>query len=208
MKSMQEKKQAGEDLPDEVYHAAKQGKKSAQEKIVRFHQEPVRGWIVAHCPPGGDADEIAQKTFVAALTRIDDFSVGTKFRAWLFTIARYQVMTERTRLRRLADYHSRYAPELLDRELERRATHQPDDWALERMDHLRDCLGKLTDTLQQIVNWRYHEEIPLAEMSKRTGRSVAAMKKQLWIARRKLQACIELKLAAQATAYPKQGGAS
>lgn len=192
---MQQKKQKAEDLPDEVYHAAKRGETAAQEQIVRFHQGPVRGWIVAHCPAGGDADEIAQKTFVAALTRIDDFTVGTRFRAWLFTIARYQVMTERTRLRRLADYHSRYAPELLDRELERRAKHEPDDWTAARMDYLQDCLGNLSETVREIVRWRYHEEIPLAEMSNRTGRSVAAMKKQLWMARRKLQTCIEMKLA-------------
>ena len=110
-----------EDLPDKIYRAAQAGDQDAQEAIVRHHQVAVRSWIAAHCPVGVDADDISQQTFVAALTRIEEFKVGTRFRAWLFTIARYQVMTEATRLRRLADYHSRYAPELMALELERRS---------------------------------------------------------------------------------------
>ena len=183
-----------EDLPDEIYHAAKLGDTHALGEIVRFHQRPVRGWIVSHCPPGGDADEVAQKSFLAAFNRIEEFEVGTSFRAWLFTIARYQLMTESTRLRRIADYHSRFAPELLNRELDRRAGHEPDEWAQERLGHLRECMDCLHERSKQLVDWRYREEIPLAEMAERTGRSVAAMKKQLWLARRALQECIEKKI--------------
>ena len=92
-----------EDLPDRVYRDAQRGDLAAQEAVVRHHQGPVRAWIAAHCPVGADADDIAQRTFLAALEKIDMFEIGTRFRAWLFTIARYQVMTETSRLRRHAD---------------------------------------------------------------------------------------------------------
>jgi RNA polymerase sigma-70 factor (ECF subfamily) len=183
-----------EDLAESVYREAQAGDQVALETIVRFHQRPIRAWIAAHCPAGGDADDVAQRTFIAALTRIAEFEVGTRFRAWLYTIARYQVMTEATRLRRLADYHSRYAPELLSRELERRA-EEADDTSARQVHHLRACIEGLQDRLQELIGWRYTEEIPLAEMAERSGRSVSAIKKQLWLTRRKLQACIEAKRA-------------
>ena len=104
-----------DDLPADVIARARGGDRAAFEAIVRRYQRPVRAWAAAHAPPGADADEIAQRTFVAAFTRLAEFRDGTHFAAWLFAIARFQLMTEATRLRRLADYHSRYAPDLLAR---------------------------------------------------------------------------------------------
>jgi RNA polymerase sigma-70 factor (ECF subfamily) len=189
------------DLPDETFRRAQAGDMRAVEGIVRHHQQAVRAWAAAHCPVGGDADEVAQRTFVAAIGRLAEFEVGTSFRAWLFAIARFQLMTEATRLRRLADYHTRYAPDLLARELERRA-QEPDERTVERLPHLRACLDAMGEPARQFIAWRYEEEIPLEEMGARTGRSVGAIKKQLWLLRQKLQQCIEGKLAAE------QGGAA
>lgn len=179
---------------------AQRGDLAAFESIMRQFESPVRAWVAAHCPPGGDADEVAQKAFIAAFSRLAEFKVGTNFAAWLFTIARYQLLTETTRLRRVADYHSRYAAELLDRELEQRAELPAGEFA-ERLLHLRACLEELGGNARRFIQWRYDDEIPLQEMAERTGRSLPAVKKQLWLLRQKLQECIEGKLAA------KPGGA-
>lgn len=184
------------DLPAEVYRQARAGEMGAIEFIVRHHQQPVRAWLAAHCPVGGDADDVAQRTFVAAISRIAEFEPGTNFSAWVFSIARYQLKTEATRLRRIADYHSRFAPDLLARELERRA-EQPDGRTAERLEHLRACLAGMGESARQFLRWRYEDEIPLETMATRSGRSVAAIKKQLWLLRQKLQQCIEDKLTAE-----------
>jgi RNA polymerase sigma-70 factor (ECF subfamily) len=187
--------QPTDDLPDETYRLAKAGDMRAIEAIVRHHQAAVRAWLAAHCPLGGDADDVAQRTFVAAITRLADFEVGTDFRAWLFSIARYQLMSEITRLRRLADYHSRLAPEILARELERRA-QGPEERTSERLMHLRECVAAMGESARQFIRWRYDDQLPLEEMAARTGRSIGAIKKQLWLLRQKLQQCVEDKLAA------------
>ncbi|MEY2600656.1 MAG: polymerase sigma-E factor [Verrucomicrobiota bacterium] len=163
---------------------------------MKAYQRPVRGWVAAHCPPGGDADEVAQKTFIAAYSRLGEFQEGTNLAAWIFTIARYQLRTEVTRLRRLADYHSRFAPDLVERELERRV-EEPEGEVCDRMRYLGDCLGALGESARRFVEWRYREEISLEEMAGRTGRSVAAVKKQLWLVRQKLKECVDLKLSVQ-----------
>ncbi len=166
------------------------GDTAAFEDVVRRFELPLRAWLASHAPPGVDVDEIAQRSFVASFTRLAEFEPGTNFAAWLFTIARYQLRTETTRLRRIADYHARYGPDLLQRELDRRVA-DPLERAGQRFEELTHCLDQLADHLRCFVTWRYEEEIPLEEMSQRCGRSVAAVKKQLWKIRQQLQRCLE-----------------
>ena len=164
------------------------------EVVLRF-ERPLRAWLATHAPPGVDVDDIAQASFVAAYSRLEEYTAGTNFAAWLFTIARYQLQTETTRLRRIADYHSRYAPDLLACELERR-TAAPAGEQDDRLGFLKDCLEALDATRRQVLVWRYDDAIPLAEMAARSGRSVMAVKKQLWLLLRQLQECVEGKVAA------------
>lgn len=172
------------------------GNTAAFEVVVRRFERPLRAWLAVQAPPGIDVDEVAQLSFVAAFTRLGDYELGTNFAAWLFTIARFQLRTEMSRLRRVADYHARYAPDLLRRELERRDS-EPPEFHDARLEHLRTCVGRLGGQLRRFITWRYEEEIPLKEMAARSGRSEAAVKKQLWKLRRKLQACIEARMAAE-----------
>jgi RNA polymerase sigma-70 factor (ECF subfamily) len=141
-----------------------------------------------------DVDDVAQRSFLAAFSRLDEYRTGTEFGVWLFTIARFQLKTEATRLRRVADYHARYGLDLLQRELDRRSSERPE---LEeaRLEHLRECVETLGGHLTRFITWRYEEEIPLDEMASRSGRSVAAVKKQLWKIRQMLQKCIEDRMA-------------
>jgi hypothetical protein len=78
---------------------------------------------------------------------------------------------------------------LLSRELERRA-QEPDETTAARLHYLRECLAAVGEQGRQFITWRYTDELPLQEMSNRSGRSVAAIKKQLWLLRQKLQQCI------------------
>ncbi len=181
---------------EDAVRRTRSGDSAAFEVIVRRFEKPVRAWLAGHVPPGIDVDDVAQRTFVAAFTRLGDYTPGTRFDAWLFTIARYQLLTELTRLRRVADYHARYAPDLLQRELQRRSSEPPELLAT-RLEHLQVCVESLGEHLKQYVTWRYDEEIPLQEMAARSSRSVSAIKKQLWLIRQKLQQCVETRMAAE-----------
>lgn len=178
----------------ESLHRVREGDVSAFEPVVRQFEQPLRAWLAAQAPPGVDVDDVAQRSFIAAFTRLNDFEPGTNFAAWLFTIARYQLKTETTRLRRVADYHARYAPDLIQRELERRGAQPAELWD-SRLEYLRECLQSLGEQARCFMTWRYDEEIPLEEMATRSGRSVPAVKKQLWLLRQKLQRCVESRMA-------------
>ena len=179
---------------DDAVRRVQGGDTAAFEEIVRRFERPLRAWLAACGPPGVDIDEVAQQSFVAAFLRLDEYRAGTEFGAWLFTIARFRLKTEATRLRRVADYHARYGLDLLQRELERRI-HEPPELVEGRLKQLKKCVEKLGEHLKRFIAWRYEEEISLDEMASRSGRSVAAVKKQLWKIRRTLQECIEKRMA-------------
>ena len=182
-----------------LIHRIQGGDQGSFETVIRRLERPLRAWLATHASPAVDVDEVAQRTFVIAFTKLDTFEAGTDFAAWLFSIARYQLRSELTRLRRVADYHARFAPELLERELERRV-QEPGGRDEARLDHLKKCLASMGDHLRKYVIWRYDEEIPLEEMASRTGRSVGAIKKQLWQIRRKLQQCVEARMKRESVA--------
>lgn len=179
--------------PEELLRRVRNGDVAAFEPIVRQFETPIRAWLSAQAPPGIDIDEIAQRSFIAAFTNLAQFEIGTNFSAWLFTIARFQLKTEITRLSRITDYHSRYAPDLLQKELRRFDEEPSETWEI-RLNFLRECVQTLEAHSRRFLVWRYEEELPLEEMSARSGRSVPAIKKQLWILRRKLRDCVESRM--------------
>lgn len=181
---------------DDALRRAQAGDLAAFETVIRAFEGPLRAWCVAHCPPGGDADDVAQRTFLEVFRGLSGFRPGTDFRAWLFTVARFQMQAETTRLRRLADYHRRYAPLALVDALERRA--RTDGNADRKLDHLKHCLQDLEAPTRSLLAQRYDEGLPLEEIARRADRSVGAIKKSLFLLRAKLLDCVRGRLAAEA----------
>jgi RNA polymerase sigma-70 factor (ECF subfamily) len=179
---------------DKALVLVRAGQAEQFEVVIRQFEQPLRSWLAAQSMPEIDVDEVAQKSFIAAYVRLHEYELGTNFSAWLFAIARFQLKTETSRLRRIADYKSRYTPELLVRELDRQSSEQPEAVAT-RLEYLKQCVESLEENLSQYLSWRYRDEISLEEMAQRSGRSVAAVKKQLWVLRQKLKECIELRAA-------------
>ena len=179
---------------EEALQKVRAGDVEEFEIIVRTFERPIRAWLAGRASPGIDVDEVAQRSFVTAFTRLEQYEPGTNFSAWLFSIARYQLQTETTRIRRIADYRSRWASDLLTRELERRQDERPELLEIQ-LEQLKQCLGLLGESMRQFVDWRYRDEISLEEMAEKSGRSVAAIKKQLWLLRNKLRECVKLRTA-------------
>ncbi len=179
---------------DDLIQRAQAGEDDAIGELVRAYEWPVRAWITARCPAGADADDVAQTTFVEAIKNLGRYKPGGDFRAWLFTIARYQVMAELTRLRRLADYHERYFPHALWQELERRALAM-DDRDDQRLEALRRCLSGLEGDARVLLTQRYADEVPLREMARARAVSEGAIKQRLFQLREQLHGCLVRRLA-------------
>jgi len=57
---------------NEHLQRASAGNLDAFAEIIRVFQKPLCAWIVSRCPPNGDADDVAQKTFIAAYNQIGE----------------------------------------------------------------------------------------------------------------------------------------
>lgn len=173
----------------------KAGDRGAYAELVTRLERPLRAWLVGRAWPGIDVDDVAQRAFVQAYVQLHRFQAGTDFPAWLFTLASFELKTEMNRVRRTADYHARFVSELLEQDLVRYeelgAGHEA------RIEHLERCLAQLDERQRELLGWRYREQLPLAEIGERLGRSVPAIKKALWKLRGRLGDCVELGVAGQ-----------
>ncbi len=172
-----------------------EGERDAFRGVVDVFLPQVRAMIVGRSLPGIDVDEVVQRSFVEAYKNLADYRPGTNFRAWLLTIARYQLMAETTRIRRVSDYHTKYVPEVLARQsLASLETGADEDV---RLQHLAVCLRSMPESARDVLRRRYESEQSYDEIASALGRSAGAVRKQLCLLRQKLHQCISTKLASE-----------
>jgi len=97
--------------PDaDLVAAARRGSQAAFQQLVERHQQAVRGFLRRACADAGDADDLAQETFLAAWSSLWNYRGGASFRSWLCAIAWKKALTlkrgrgrERRRIEALRD---------------------------------------------------------------------------------------------------------
>lgn len=177
---------------DRCIESVKAGEKAAYRRIVEIMLPILRAFVAARSLPGMDVDEIVQRVFIEAYKSIGEYREGTDFRAWLVTIARYQTMMEATRLRRQADYHSRFVPVALARQMERRlADEEAED---DRLTYLRECLEQVKNSSRELIRRRYEDDLSMKEIAAALKRTAGAVRKELCVVRKQLHECIERKM--------------
>ncbi len=179
---------------EEAIRRTRAGDTEAFGIVVARYELPIRAWLASAGYPGIDVDEVTQRAFIAAFTNLHRYEEGTDLKAWLFAVARFQLRTElatrrRSRQRLAPDGHEML---LL---LAERAIQEPPELAVRRLGWLAECLRGLAPRARDLVRWRYEARLPLVTMAKQTGRSLGAIKKHLWKARRALHLCIDRKMA-------------
>jgi RNA polymerase sigma-70 factor (ECF subfamily) len=174
----------------------KGGRVSAYEVVVNAYQGRLRALLASVCPPGVDTDELAHTAFVEAFKKIDSYTAGTSFFAWLAAIGRNLALVELRRLRNQSRKHDGYLRELVSGtiEAEVEAATELDE---SRVRLLRGCMDALPPGTRSIVDMRYTEEAALDTIAGRVGKTVAAVKFQLFDIRRKLRDCVNRKHALQ-----------
>lgn len=185
-----------ESAVEQAIERVREGQIDAYELVVRAYQGRLRALLANVCPPGLDPDELAHLTFVDAFKKIDQYTLRTRFFAWLSAIARFHVLNELRKLRREARRRENYlensVAQVLEGELEAGSDLDED-----RVLALRDCMGHLPEGLRAMVELRYSRDHSIEDISHRIGKSIAAVKFQLFDIRRKLRECVNGKLVAE-----------
>ncbi len=158
-------------------------------------QLPLRLYVQSLLPGDPAARDVAQHANATIWRKRADFAPGTNFKAWAFSIARFEVLNYRKQQAR--DSRLVFSEELEETFAEELA-NSGDDFE-RRQEALKHCLEKLRNKDRDLLLHRYSESGTLADYSIKTGQSVGGLKVTLHRLRNALLSCIQKQLSAQET---------
>lgn len=170
-----------------------QGDRAAFDAVVEALHRRLRLWLAARCEPAVDPDEIAHLAFVQAYRHVASYRPGSSVRAWLWAIARNQLLAARTTLLRRR-HREHELPAALAFELARDAD---DDAAADEMElaALRGCMERLEDGQRTLLAGFYRDGHDCPGLAAFVGSTAGAVRKRLCLLRRALRGCVEKRLA-------------
>lgn len=168
------------------------GQTEAYAEIIRLFQKDVWKVVAAMLHGRQITEDFVQQVFINAYVHLDRFEPGRDFGVWIKSIAR-NVVRENLRARaregaRLKAYRDHLA-----------ARFQDDEGAERRERELADAQAKCRETLPEqasrILELRYERSLSFEEIAGALGRSIEAVRQQLWRLRLTLRECIERRMA-------------
>ena len=154
------------------------------------HQLGLQLYVRSLLPGDPAAGDVAQQTNTKLWEKRSQFEMGTNFKAWAFSIARYEVLNYRkSQARDSRLVFSGELEEIIESELA-----EPDHNLQLRHEALRECLGKLRVQDRQLLLHRYSKRGTLAEYAEMIGRSPGGLKVTLHRLRSALLACMQRRL--------------
>jgi len=164
-------------------------------QLITEHQQKIYGYIYSLIGNSASSWDILQEANLVLWRKQSDFTIGTNFQAWAFSIARFQVLAfTRDRKRDPLDI---ITPELVEIFAEDMETEAETDTP--RLEALQHCRGKLSPKHSKLIDLYYVKQTPLKAVAPTLKISQNAVKQMLLRTRRNLQNCIELRLSNKAT---------
>jgi RNA polymerase sigma-70 factor (ECF subfamily) len=158
----------------------------------RRSEPRVRAFLASSCSDGALVLDLVQETALAAWRKRDQFDPDRDFLAWVIGMARFVLLRNRRDLARRRVF---LAPELVEQLAEQLVTETA---VLDtRQAALAVCREQLGEPAQRLLALRLGEELPLAEVAKRLGRTHGAVRTAFSRVRDWLRACIEKRLAGE-----------
>jgi RNA polymerase sigma-70 factor (ECF subfamily) len=155
--------------------------------LLTRHQLGLRLYVQSLLPGDPSAKDVAQQANATLWRKRDDFELGTNFKAWAFSVARYEVLNYRKQQAR--DSRLVFGEELEATFAEELAGHG--DELDRRHEALQQCLGKLRDRDRELLMHRYSKAGTLQEFAAIAGQTVGGLKVTLHRLRNALLSCIQ-----------------
>lgn len=165
--------------------------KSDDEVVTQLtaHQAEILSYIYSLLPGDASVNDVMQRTNLVLWKKRQMFRKGTNFRAWAFSIARWEV-------RAFLKESKRKDWLVIDEELAQHITETMMDSAEENSMHelrsaLEHCMQKLKPDESELITHRYHTDAPLKDYAKSCGRPLGSIRVSLCRIRATLKRCIE-----------------
>jgi len=153
------------------------------------HQAEMLAYIHSLMPGDDSVNDVLQRANLVIWKKRSTFKTGTNFRAWAFSIARWEIrayLKERKRRSWL----------VIDDDLAQSISDTMQVTGEEETMHelraaLTICIKKLKPAERKVVTHRYHTDAPLKDYAKSSGYTVGTLKVMLCRIRAGLRQCIE-----------------
>ena len=158
------------DEPD-IIRRAKAGDASAFSVIFERHHAAIYRYIYYRLGDAAAAEDLASEVFVRMVERIDRYRYrGKPLLAWLYTIARNQVIDHVRRAER------RPTVPLIERDAESLSDAGREEGSLLTGQMLAECLGELTEDQRRVILLKFVEGFDNSAVARILGKPVGAVK--------------------------------
>lgn len=160
-------------------------------QLVVSHQAALRAFVLSMLPGSPHVDDVIQETNAEIWQKRGDFRIGTQFKSWMFTVAKFKVMScwrDQARNKEWA-----MPEEALVQLLERAESGGLEDTE-RKLVALRDCLEQLRPVDRTMILRRYMEESSMGKMAEEFSRASDSLKVSLHRIRVSLKSCISSKI--------------
>jgi RNA polymerase sigma-70 factor (ECF subfamily) len=158
-------------------------------RLLSEHDREVLLYILSLVPNWNDAEEIRQETHVKLWQEFDKFQSDSDFGKWARTIARYEVLTFRTRAQRRSFHVSQRSIDLVAAEVEASV-----DSVKPRQMALTECVNELSAFNRELVRLYYTVGRKIKEIAGELRCSPDAAYKALQRTRADLRLCVDRKI--------------
>lgn len=164
------------------------------EILTREHIDSVRAFLLATLRDNVAAEDVLQETFLVAWRILDRYDRKLPFGPWVRGIAAKLVQNHRRKLgRSRVHYCDDQVLGLIDDGFKAFTRLQGDTFD-EKLDALRDCLGRLNGVQRESIRLHYEHGLHCKEIAVRLGIGFEAVKKHLQRGRAVLHRCLQSKI--------------
>lgn len=160
-------------------------------QLVVNHQPALRAFVLSLLPGSPEVDDVIQDTNSEIWAKRGDFRIGTNFKSWMFSVAKFKVMSVwRDQQRRKVWTVPEETLNMLIERIEEGALADTEA----RYDALRICLDRLRAEDRNLILNRYIAENNLSRLEEKSGRKKDSLKVSLHRIRTALRICISRRI--------------
>ncbi len=151
------------------------------------HQDQLLAFISHLVPDRSAREDVLQEVNMLLWEKRDEFELGTNFRAWAYTFARFVAMRLRTKIMRSGRVV--FCNELIETLADE--FEEEDPLLADGLPALRRCLERVPDDERLLLLKRYSKHGAIERFADTSERSAAAIRGMLFRLRAALRRCVE-----------------
>lgn len=151
------------------------------------HQAQLLAFISHLMPDRSSREDVLQEVNLLLWEKRDEFELGTNFRAWAYTFARFVAMRHRSKA--IRDGRAAFGVEMIETLADE--FEEEDPLLVEGLPALRNCLERVSGEDRELLLKRYDRHGALEQFAQATGKSAAAVRGSVFRLRIALRRCVE-----------------